>query len=287
MTDASAPVRCGRIRYTNDLPIYAAFDLGVLEFPGTLVAAVPSELNRALLAGELDISPISSMFYAQHPEEFATSPDICIGSRGEAKSIQCISPQHPRELGGRRIAVTKESATGRALFDVICRTSYGFVPALEPSDDPFAEYQRGGTPCLLIGDAAIDGALAARQDAYDVGKLWHELTGADMVYAVWATRKDYVIKEAERLRSPFTDVLRALSASVEFGRAHMDQVIALAQSQRPRPTGFYESYYQALNYAYDARAQMGFSRFCTLAQACGVLDPALAIPAKPEFVYNA
>lgn len=276
MRAASGP-RCGRISYTNDLPVYAAFDLGVLEFPGRLIGAAPSELNRALLAGELDISPVSSIFYAQHAGSLAAMPDLCIGSRHEAKSIQCISREHPRRLAGLEIAVTTESATGRALFDVICRQGYGFAPHLKPSDDPLAEHIRSGTPCVLIGDAAIDAALAAPAEAYDIGALWYELTGEDMVYALWAARKD-ALMETQPLHDPIAAVLRALRGSVEFGREHMDKVVALAQSQRPRPPGFYEMYYQTLNYAYDAKAQKGFALFCEMAKSCGVLNPAPKLP---------
>ncbi len=289
--DATARLpRCGRISYTNDLPVYAAFDLGALEFPGTLHADVPSALNRALLAGELDISPVSSFFYAQHVDELVKLSGVCIGSRREAKSIQCISRTHPRELAGAPIAVTTDSATGRALFDVICRTGYGFTPAFEPSADPLAEFRRTGTPCVLIGDAAIDAALAHPEHAHDIGELWHGFTGADMVYAVWAMRKDTMEREMQAGADAGSGkIQRALLASLTYGRRHKADVIRLAQTQRPRPPGFYEAYYEALNYSYDERAQLGFGKFCALAQACGVLDPALRIPETwetTEFVYD-
>ncbi|MBV8083056.1 MAG: menaquinone biosynthesis protein [Candidatus Eremiobacteraeota bacterium] len=283
MTASAAPMRCGRISYTNDLPVYAAFDLGVLEFPGNLVAAVPSELNRALLAGELDVSPVSSFFYAQHGE-LTTLPGLCIGSRREAKSIQCISRVHPRELAGKRIATTTDSATGRALFDVICRAGYGFTPDLAPSDDPYGEHQRDGTPCVLIGDVAIDAALAEPHNAHDIGKLWYGLSGTDMVYAVWAMRRD-------RLKALMRDpqgkewvggLVFDLHRAIDFGRANMARVIELAQKQCLRPAGFYEEYYKALNYDLDTQAMLGFAAFCKMAQQCGVLDRDVAVPAAPE-----
>ena len=109
-------LRCGRISYTNDLPLYAAFDEGVLAFPGELIEDVPTALNQALLEGRLDCGPISSAFYAKHPAEFVLLPGVCIGSRRQVLSICCVSQQHPRELAGQRIAATKESETGRILF---------------------------------------------------------------------------------------------------------------------------------------------------------------------------
>ena len=67
-------LRCGRINYTNDLPIYCAFDEGAIAFPGTLVADVPARLNAALLGGTLDLSPVSAYFYAAHADELALMP---------------------------------------------------------------------------------------------------------------------------------------------------------------------------------------------------------------------
>ncbi|HXW52386.1 MAG TPA: MqnA/MqnD/SBP family protein, partial [Candidatus Acidoferrales bacterium] len=93
--------RCGRISYTNDLPIYAAFDDGALLFPGTLSADVPAALNRSLVAGELDISPISSALYPEHAGELLLLPHVCVGARADVRSIFCISASHPAKLQGR------------------------------------------------------------------------------------------------------------------------------------------------------------------------------------------
>ena len=51
-------LRCGRIKYTNDLPIYAAFDMGTIEYPGSLHADTPARLNAMLLSGELDMAGV-------------------------------------------------------------------------------------------------------------------------------------------------------------------------------------------------------------------------------------
>jgi chorismate dehydratase len=268
MTEPRPKARCGRISYTNDLPVYAAFDLGALEFPGTLHEGVPTELNRALLAGELDISPVSSFFYLQHQDQLTVLPHACIGSRREVKSIYCISERHPRELAATQIAVTRESSTGRALFEAICRAYYGFSPEYVEAEDPFAAYQQARIPCLLIGDKAIDAALAVPpREAFDVGLLWHELSGKDMVYALWAARNDVVDGRPDDV----TNVGRALVDAVNWGEAHRDQVIAQAQSVRPRPAGFYASYYRTLNYRFDEAAREGLNAFARLAIDLGLL----------------
>ena len=74
--EGGTDLRCGRIRYTNDLPIYAAFDEGAVHYPGVLHSDVPANLNAMLLAGELDLSPISAYAYAKYAEDLVLLPDL-------------------------------------------------------------------------------------------------------------------------------------------------------------------------------------------------------------------
>ncbi len=262
MSAAAAPLRCGRISYTNDLPVYAAFDTGAIECPARLFSAVPTTLNRLLLAGELDVSPVSAFFLAQHADEFVYLPRLGIGSRVAVRSIYCISKSHPRELADTPIAVTTESSTGRNLFATICAEYYGFTPVFEESAEPFTAYREHGMPCLLIGDKAIDAYLAAdKADAYDLGSLWHDATGRKMIYALWAVRR-----AVARERSDDAALLwDALLSAVEWGKQHRDTVIAAAQAAIARPENFYRDYYRAIEVDADELSWEGFRQFLTLA----------------------
>src|SRR5947209_11661546 len=97
-------LNCGRIRYTNDLPIYAAFDEGVIEYPGTLHADVPAALNEMMLDGRLDMGPVSAFAYAKDFERFVLLPDLCIGARDEVISVVLVSSVTPALLDGAEIA---------------------------------------------------------------------------------------------------------------------------------------------------------------------------------------
>ena len=263
--------RCGRISYTNDLPVYAAFDAGAVTFPGRLTSGVPTALNRQLLAGDLDCGPVSSFFYAQHAAEFLLLPGICIGSRREVRSIYCVSARPPSSLAGVPIAVTRESATGRALFATICATYYGFVPDFVESDDPYAAYAVDGSPCVVIGDKAIDAYLTAPSaHTYDLGGQWRELTGNEMVYAVWAARREAVGLDPESVNA----ALHALTISLDWGERNIAEVIRRAQAKIARPSGFYGEYYSALNFRFDQSAQSGLASFFAAASACGLLASA-------------
>jgi chorismate dehydratase len=269
-------LRCGRISYANDLPIYAAFDAGVVECPATLYADVPAALNRMLLSGGLDVSPISSFFFAQHAGEFCALPRLGIGSRREVRSIYCISKTPPRRLKGVPIAVTTESSTGRNLFATICAEAYGFAPQFEDSAEPYAAYRDRGMPCLLIGDKAIDAFLSAdKADAHDVGALWYEATGHHMLYALWAVRNDVAASRADDVRS----LMDALLEAQTWGRHHPDRVIAAAEAAIMRPPGFYHDYYQAIEIGADPQGWYGLEMFFKLAAKHKLL------PAVPKIAH--
>ena len=269
-------LRSGRIVYTNDLPIYTAFDEGAVRFPGVLLADVPTTLNAALLDGRLDLSPISAFHYARHHAAFALLTDLCIGSRRDVWSVVCVSRRPLVELDGAEIAVTNESASGRSLLRLLLERNLGVKATFVDSDDPFAAAKRGA-PALLIGDRAID-AQQTFPPAYvhDLGTAWHAWTGLDMVYAVWAVRRDVLASHPEAVAT----ALEALVAAQQWGAEHMDRVVAAAQRAHPRPADFYRSYYATLNFALDARARRGLRRYFEELLAIGAIDS--LPPLEPE-----
>ncbi len=261
-------LRSGRIRYTNDLPVYAAFDAGAIAYPGTLHADVPARLNAMLVGGELDMSPISAFSWAQHARELVLLPDLCIGARDEVVSVVLASPQPPERLDGARIFVTSESASGANLLRVLLERRYGVRPRYETCDDPL-ERAREGEPALLIGDRAIDALIEMpRENVYDLGTLWHEWTGQQTVFAVWAARREVFERDAAAVR----DCMHALTDAYTWSRSRMDYVVAEAQRVRQRPAGFYESYYAKLNFTFHFAAQRGLEAFCRELVAIGAID---------------
>src|SRR5262249_37019003 len=163
---------------------YAAFDAGAIDYPGSLHAAVPSKLNAMLLGGELDLSPISAFAWAKHSEELVLLPDLCIGARDEVVSVGMVSPRPPQNLHGPRVYVTSESAGGRSVLQILLERRFG-VRATYVEDANPLERAREGEPALLIGDGAIDAISSLPAgEIYDLGKLWHEWTGHQTVFAV-------------------------------------------------------------------------------------------------------
>lgn len=260
-------LRCGRICYTNDLPIYSAFDAGAIAYPGTLHADVPANLNALLLGGELDLSPISAATWAAHPEELVLLPDLCIGARDEVVSVVLVSRTPPALLDGATIYLADESASGQNLLRILLERRYGVHARYVQDHDPLMHAREGRTT-LLIGDRAIDAIeeLPA-SEVYDLGKLWHEWTGQQTVFAVWATRREVYERDPESIRG----CMHALTDAYTWSRAHMDFVVAQAQRTIARPQGFYENYYVKLNFTFHSAAQNGLRAFCRELHAIGAI----------------
>src|SRR3954471_13023191 len=160
-------MKIGRISYANMAPVFYRVEADVEE-----VLGVPTELNRMLVAGELDTAPISSIEYARHADRLRLLPRLCVASEGAVDSIQLVSKRPLEQV--RRVAVTPESATSVVLTKVLIPEA-AHVPHGEESD-----------ATLLIGDAALKSAFEDPTPHYDLGKLWLERTGLPMVFAVWA-----------------------------------------------------------------------------------------------------
>lgn len=262
-------MRSGRIAYTNDLPIYHAFDAGAVTYPGSLHADVPAKLNAMLLGGELDLSPISAFTYAQHADELVLLPKLCIAAHGNVISVVLVSDVPLGLLDGRTIALTHESASGRNLLRILLERRYGVRANFVEASAPLETYLESGTPALLIGDAAIDAQMFVDPSkVYDLGHPWSEWTHEDMVFAVWAVRRDVFSAR----RAEVDAALAALMESYRWSKGHMDAVIAAAQATIARPPHFYERYYKALKFDFDVKARSGFARYCEELHAIGAID---------------
>jgi len=83
------------------------YDLGGVEVEQ--VTGVPTELNRLLIAGEIDVAPISSIEYARNADTLWLLPRLCVSTEGAVDSIQLITPKPLEQV--RSVAITPESAT--------------------------------------------------------------------------------------------------------------------------------------------------------------------------------
>ncbi|MFL5970352.1 MAG: menaquinone biosynthetic enzyme MqnA/MqnD family protein [Gaiellaceae bacterium] len=238
-------VKLGRISYVNMAPVFYRLDAEVEEIQG-----VPTDLNRRLLAGELDIAPISSIEYARNAAGLRLLPRLCVGSEGAVDSIQLVSRKPLEQV--RTVAVTPESATSVVLTKVLLPEAE-HVPLGEAAD-----------ATLLIGDAALKSAFEDPTPHHDLGRLWLERTGLPMVFAVWAC--------PEPVCNGIGELEDALVASVRLARAEPEQLAHEASERYGYPAGFLARYFEKLRYRFGPRERAGLMSFLELARDVGELD---------------
>jgi chorismate dehydratase len=237
-------LRLGRISYVNMAPVFYRLEADVEE-----VAGVPTELNRALLAGDVDLAPISSIEYGRHAERLRILPRLCVGSEGAVDSIQLVSRAPLEHV--RSVAVTPESATSVVLVRVL-------LPEAElVAADADADAR------LLIGDAALRSAFEDPTPHHDLGRLWLERTGLPMVFAVWAA--------PDPGPPGLSELEDALVASVRRARAEPEQLAREASERYGYPAGFLARYFEKLRYSFGPRERAGLVTFFELAHEAGEL----------------
>ena len=75
-------LRLGNIVYANVYPIHAGILTGKVPFPFQIVNGIPTELNRYLFEGKVDVSPSSSIEFAVNPGRYQILPGLSITSTG-------------------------------------------------------------------------------------------------------------------------------------------------------------------------------------------------------------
>jgi chorismate dehydratase len=237
-------IRLGRISYVNMAPVFHRLEADVEQISG-----VPTELNGRLLAGDLDVAPISSIAWARAADRLRILPRLCVSSEGAVDSIQLVSRLPLEHV--RSVAITPESATSVVLTKVLL---------------PQAEHVPFGVEAdatLLIGDAALRSAFENPTPHHDLGRLWLERTGLPMVFAVWAVREPAV--------DGVSELEDALVASVRQARAE-PELLAYESSERyGYPAGFLARYFEKLRYSFGPRERAGLLTFLELARDVGEL----------------
>jgi chorismate dehydratase len=196
-------MRIGRIPYINCYPVYGALDRGVVNLDADLVNGVPTDLNRRMANGELDISVVSAVEYARDSARYLLLPDLAISCDGPVRSVMLFSARPASELGGRRVVVSRSSMTSVALLELLFEHVWHVKPYFVPGDaelsDVALEEDGDADARLVIGDAAL--LLGSRhraryQHSYDLGHEWKQWTGQPFVFAVWVAQRTTSVKHA-------------------------------------------------------------------------------------------
>ena len=199
---------------------------GQVPFPFKLVEGIPTELNRLLYEGKVDVSPSSSIEYAMNPGRYLLLPTLSITSKKKVMSILLESKVPIEELNNKIVALTTASATSVVLLRILLEVRYAMNPVYTQYEQGVDDPSGQADAMLTIGDLALTKTpLPEFPHRYDLGELWHEFTGLPFVFALWHVNyKKNVERELDMLYA-------ILIASKEYGISHLGD---LAQSESKR-----------------------------------------------------
>lgn len=254
-------MKIGRIPYINCYPVYGAIDRGVVKLDAKLVDGVPTELNRRMANGQLDISVVSAVEYARDSARYLLLPDLAISCDGPVRSVMLFSRRPASELGSRRVLVSRSSMTSVALLELLFENVWRAAPDFVPGDAEVrdvAESDDDATDArLVIGDAALVLGSTRRYRypyAYDLGEMWKHWTGQPFVFAVWVAQRTSDVR-------PALNAHAGLIASRDWGLAHLSELAEQAQQATGVSRAVCEEYLSGLDYGLSYPHLAGLTEF--------------------------
>lgn len=265
------PYRLGLIHYTNVAPLTHSLEQG----PNwSLETGYPTEMNRALLEGRVDLANISAVEFVRHADVLSALPDFSVSVLGPVYSVNLFHTCSWKQLQGQKIALTSQSATSVALLNVLLEQS-GIQATLELAEgNAFDLLERGYAAVLRIGDDALKEwyTLAGPLGDYgtminlphckngitvtDLAMSWYEHTKMPFVFAVWAYRKD---------RPPPLEVQHAMRVARRYGVGHLEQIAAQHALALELPERIVQHYLWNFRYHLEKPDKDGLERFAALA----------------------
>ena len=258
-------LRVGRIPYANLLPIFHAltthFSLDNVRFvPGT-----PSELNRKLRAGRLDISPSSSIEYGKNPGRYLLCPGISISSRSKVMSVLLLSNAPLKRLSDDPVAVSGASDTSVALLEILLSESLGKRNRLVRTHASPKDALRRHPAYLAIGDEAIRASLdGTARYVTDLGEWWRRETGLPFVFALWIVSREALPLRGAVLRG----FARTLLSAKRIARESFTRPGHLRIGPAWMPRELRTAYWRNLSYELDEEVE-GLLQFYRLARKIG------------------
>ncbi len=263
-------IRLGNIDYSNCYPIHGPV-LG-RNRPDWLevVDGPPSDLNRRLANGELDVAPGSSIELARHSREYGVLRGLCIGSAGPVESIIFVSRLPLRELAGRTVALPTASATSRCLLRILLEVRLGVEPIWvdfdQRSHDPLISDSGAAgqvDAALFIGDVALRREGEPGELLFDLGHEWTEWTGLPFVYALWLVRGEVAN------RSEIHELHRLFLQSRDAAAVDAPALASQASGRYGFPPFRLQSYWSRIRYDLDEQMLEGLEHFLALASEIG------------------
>lgn len=260
--------RVGHIEFLNCLPIYWGLARSGALIDVDLTRDTPVALNDRLVAGELDIVPISLVEYLRHAEDLLLLPGPAVGSDGPVLSVNIVHEKPLTDLDGTRVALGSASRTGVLLARMLLADRFGVDAQYFQCPPDVPQMLRKADAAVVIGDVALRAMYEAPAQGLtvtDLGQQWKDWTGLPMVFAVWAVRREFAADHPGLVK----DVHDALTRSVSLCLDELDIVAASAARWEPFDAATLAGYFRTLDFSLGERQLAGLREFAARAAALG------------------
>jgi len=258
-------LKVGKIEYLNTIPVYYGFLSGKIPADNVkFIEDVPSELNRLLREGFLDISVISSYEYLSNSEKYLLLPNFSISAKRKVTSVLFLSTMPIHQLHRKDVWLTRSSMTSRELLKYLLKEVYGIEPnyhyySLKENDLP-----RNPTALLTIGDEALRILRTGRFPfVYDLAEEWYNIHGLPFVFALWAVRKE----SYERKKEAVTEFYRRLVLSKEIGLRSCSEICHRYAQKLRLPEKMCRSYLENLIFSLGEEELKSLEKFSEIVNA--------------------
>lgn len=244
----------GKIPYLNSVPFYQYLERRQFK----LMPITPRRMGELANKGQIDGGLFSLVDYLQQEKSFELL-NYCIATRDQVKSVLLFSNHGWKDLDGKKIGITDDTATSVKLLKILLERKHGVkahFQRMHSGVNDLREYDA----VLLIGDEALrrrKQGLLGFEIVYDLATEWYEWQKLPFVFAVWAIKNTVSTERRNELRSLIT-------MSLEKGETDF----AAVGAQHAKGLGLtpeeVSAYLSAFNYRLGERERAAMELFRTL-----------------------
>ncbi|WP_052487121.1 menaquinone biosynthetic enzyme MqnA/MqnD family protein [Gordoniibacillus kamchatkensis] len=268
--DNNGIIRIGKIKFTNVWPLFYYFPLQRPEFHNkvSFEEQVPTQLNRAIAEGSIDMGPISSFEYGANFRDYLLYPDMSVSAHGTVRSLLLFHREPLDKVANGSVSLPTTSATTVNLLKIILEKFYGGKPAYTYAAPSLGDMMNQTDAALLIGDDAIRASW--EKHGYlvtDLGEEWLRQTGKWMSFAVWAVRKQTVERYPELVKRVFDGFMESKSKSLADPSGMIGEAVAAIGGEE----SYWRTYFGGLCYDFGRVQWEGLQLYYDYAWEMGFL----------------